>query len=46
VLLADDDLALVETLTEGLADAGYDAHGTGSSTALRGRGAGGEGFAT
>ena len=30
VLVADDDLALVETLTDGLLDLGYDAVGTGS----------------
>ena len=30
ILLADDDLALVETLTDGLADLGYDVRGTGS----------------
>jgi two-component system response regulator HydG len=31
ILVADDDLALVETLSDGLSDAGYDVHGTGSS---------------
>jgi two-component system response regulator HydG len=31
ILLADDDLALVETLCDGLGDAGYEVHGTGSS---------------
>jgi two-component system response regulator HydG len=31
ILVADDDVALVETLVDGLVDAGYDVHGTGSS---------------
>jgi two-component system response regulator HydG len=31
ILIADDDLALVETLCDGLMDAGYDVLGTGSS---------------
>jgi two-component system response regulator HydG len=31
ILLADDDLALVSTLVDGLSDAGFDVHGTGSA---------------